>query len=74
MLVGLENNLLGYLVMPKHCLDIPKLKFQLTITVNYVDVASGSDYFQFFIESLEVDMEQLKASAKSKYNVDLTQW
>lgn len=74
MLVGVEQSISGIVSLSKACLEVPLLRFGVTVTVRYVDVASGKEYSQTFEENIDVYIDQLIAKAQNKYGVDLKSW
>jgi hypothetical protein len=74
MLVGVEESISGMLVLSRACLEVPLLKIVVTVTVRYVDVASGKEFSQNFDDHIEVYIDQLKAKAKNKYGTDFKSW
>lgn len=60
VLPGMEKTLFGEVILPKACEQLQVLKFQQSVTITYRDVATGREYYQGFVSSIEISPVELK--------------
>lgn len=60
ILPGIEEKLFGHALLTPACEKSEILRFELSITVTYSDVASGREYFQVYSERVDVSPSELR--------------
>ena len=67
MLPGLEEVLVGQLVVNARCLQMGHMRFRANVAATYIDVSSGQAYSQAYTVYHDLNTDEFKARIRNRY-------